>query len=208
MTGDEVEIYHLEDIHYEGPNLDLPAPPPGLPYERYEDWRSTELLAVNGIPATEEALLGALRTQEGVLLAAAAHAVGSHGVRGAIPQLEEVARGPDDNAGVEAAYALARLGDEAGKELLKSALERPVGPYLSPVFAAGYLAQLGDPSGFPVVREGLASDLLAVRMLACKQLAFFLPFPDLDARALLERALEDPDPSIRRQARAELPDGV
>jgi len=207
VTDDEVEVFHLDDIHYEGPNLDLPAPPQDLPYAEYEDWRSGELLAANGIPATEDSLVDALQTQDGVLLGAAAHTAGSHGVGAAVPQLEHVARGPDDYAGVEAAYALARLGHARGEALLRRALDRPVGPYLSPVLAAGYLAQLGDPSGFAVVREGLASDLLAVRMLACKQLAFFLSFPDVDARGLLELALEDPDPSVRRQARVELPGG-
>jgi hypothetical protein len=205
--SDEPEVHELEDVRFEGPNTDLPSPPADLPYARYEDWRSVALLAVlavNGIPETEEALLEALRTQENILLSAAAHACGSLALHRAAPRLREVARGPDDYAGVEAAYALARLGEEDGAGLLREALERPLAAYLSPVLAAGHLAQLGDPSGFPVVLAGLDGELLATKMLACKQLYFFARYDDVDAVAALERAAEDPDPSVGRQARVQL----
>ena len=205
------EPIRLDDMHFEGPNLDLPPAPEGLAYEDYEDWRADALLAANGVDTTEQGLLDALRTKENVLLAAAARASGRHHVEAAKERLHEVADGPDDYAGVEAAFALARLGEGDGRSLLRRALERPLGPYLSPVLAAGHLARLGDPSGFPVVRSGLGSDLLAVKMLACKQLAVFLPhegdaLPDgsvVDARAQLERALEDPE--LAAEARAQLP---
>jgi HEAT repeat protein len=206
------QVYRLEDMHFKGPNLDLPSPPPDLPYEQLEDWHSIELLAINGIPATEQALLEALRTQSNVLLSAAAHASGSSGMKAAIPLLKEVASGPDDYAAVQAAYALARLGDADGEQLLRESMQRPLGAYLSPVLAAGYLARLGDPSGFPVVREALGSDLLATKMLACKQLFFFLPFQGtvdgqgsgVDALGLLEQALEDQDTTVQGQALAQL----
>jgi hypothetical protein len=197
-------IHHLDDMHFEGPNLDLPSPPPDLPYERYEDWRSTTLLAINGIHADEASLLTALDTQANVLLSAAAHTAGSTGARAAIPRLREVAKGEDDYAAAEAAYALARLGDEDGARMLRAAATQPAGALLGPVLAAGYLAQLGDPAGFEVVATALESSLLATRMLACKQLYFFAPFDAVDARALLERALSDPEETVRRQARAEL----
>ena len=207
------EPIRLDDMHFEGPNLDLPPAPEGLAYEDHEDWRADALLAANGIDASEQGLLDALRTKQNVLLAAAARASGRHHVDAATEPLREVAEGPDDYAGVEAAFALARMGEEDGRSLLRRALERPLGPYLSPVLAAGHLARLGDPSGFPVVRSGLGSDLLAVKMLACKQLAVFLPhegeaLPDgsvVDARARLEQALEDPD--LASEARAQVPSG-
>lgn len=213
--SDEGETVRLDDMHFEGPELDIGVPPPSVPYADHEDWVADALLEANGIPLTEEGVLEALRTQENVLLGAAAHAAGRHGYSGAADRLREVARGPDDYAGVEAAFALARLGADEGRELLRAALDRPVGPYLSPLLAAGDAARLGDPSGFVHIREGLGSDLHAVRMLACKQLAFFLPFegnplPDgtmVDARAQLERALADPDPGIRAQAQAQRPAG-
>jgi hypothetical protein len=207
------DAVRLDDMHFEGPNLDLPPAPEGLAYADYEDWRADALLAANGVDTTERSLLEALRTRGNVLLAAAARASGRHRVEAAKGLLREVAEGPDDYAGVEAAYGLARLGEEDGRALLRHALERPLGPYLSPVLAAGHLARLGDPSGFPLVREGLGSDLLAVKMLGCKQLAVFLPFegealPDgsvVDARAQLERASGDPE--LAAEARAQLPPG-
>jgi HEAT repeat protein len=200
------EVHRLPDVHYEGPNLDLPSPPADLPYEQLEDWRSTELLALNGIPATPDALLDALQTQSGVLLSAAAHACGSTGVDAAIPLLKQVARGADDYAGVEAAYALVRLGDDEGLPLLHEALKRPVGAYLSPILAAGYLAQLGDPAGYAVVREALGSEFLAARMLACKQLYFFaaLHGSGVDALGLFKQALDDEDPTVKAQALGQL----
>ena len=207
----DTRAIRLDDMHFEGPNLDLPPAPEGLAYEDYEDWRADALLAANGVDTSEQSLLDALRTKENVLLAAAARASGHHQVEAAKDRLRDVAEGPDDYAGVEAAFALARLGEEDGRSLLRRALERPVGPYLSPVLAAGHLARLGDPSGFPHVREGLGSDLLAVKMLACKQLAVFLPHEGdvlsdgsvVDARAQFERAFEDPD--LAAEARAQLP---
>jgi HEAT repeat protein len=205
VAGDEDEVVHLEDMRFEGPNLDLPSPPPDLPYEGYEDWRAAELLQANGIPASADRVLDALRTESGILLAAAAHTAGALGVRPAVRRLREIAAGPDDDAGVEAAYALARLGDDAGRALLREALERPVGPYLSPVLAAGDLARLGDPAGRDVIREGLGSELLAVRMLATKQLAFLAAVDGDGARPLFEQALADPDPAVRRQAEVQLP---
>ena len=132
------EPIRLDDMHFEGPNLDLPPAPEGLGSEDYEDWRADALLAANGVDTTEQGLLDALRTKENVLLAAAARVSGRHHVEAAKERLHEVADGPDSFAGVEAAFALARLGDGDGRSLLRRALERPLGPYLSPVLAAGH----------------------------------------------------------------------
>lgn len=210
-AGDgEGEGYRLPDLHFEGPNLDLPGPPEDLPYDRVEDWRSEALLAVNDIGVNLEGLAGALHTEDGVLLAAAAHAAAAFPDLASL--LRQVAQGQDDLAAVEAAYALARLGHDDGVAALHDALDRPAGPYLSPVLAAGYLARIGSPSGYHVVRKALGSELLAVRMLACKQLAFFAPFHGtadaggevIDVFGAFERSLADEDPSIQGQALTQL----
>ncbi len=212
VAGDdgEGEVFHLPDMHFEGPNLDLPSPPEDLRYDDFEDWRSAALLAVNGIDTTGEDLADALDNQQGVLLAAAAHA------SAAFPELEsrlrEVILRADDVAAVESAYALARLGHNDSLSVLHAALTRPPGAYLSPIFAAGYLARRDDPSGFPVVRAALGSELLAVNMLACKQLTFFAPFhgavgsdgEEIDVLQLFERALGDENLSVQAQALAQL----
>lgn len=209
MSEDAGEPVRLPDIEYRGPDLDLPAPPDDLPYTRLEDWKSDAILARNGVGGDADALRTALTTQRDTLLAAAAHAARRH------PDLAELLRDllddPDDAVRVEAAYALVRQGDPDAVATLRAALERPVGPYLSPLTAAGYLAQLDDPAGYPIVRDALGSADRAVNMLACKQLLFFLPLDGravgsstVDAPALFARALADPDPDIGQQARAEL----
>src|SRR5262249_55738790 len=87
-----------------------------------------------------------------------------------------------------------------GIPVLRATLELPVGAYLSPITAAGYLARLGDATGLDVIRAALDSELLASRMLAVKQLYFFLDLDDA-ARGLLEqRAQEDPEPPARARA--------
>jgi HEAT repeat protein len=198
----EGEVFRLDDLHYEAPNLDLPSPPPDLPYADYADWHDRAVLAANGV---DDARAG-LSHPDGLLRAAAAHTAGADGDPAVIPRLRELAADrEDDAAAVEAAYALARLGAaEDGVPVLRAALALPVGAYLSPITAAGYLARLGDASGLDVIRAALDSELLASRMLAVKQLYFFLDLDD-DARRLLERARDDdPEPSVRAQAAAEL----
>ena len=50
------EPIRLDDMHFEGPNLDLPPAPEVLAYEDYEDWRADALLAANGVDTTEQGL--------------------------------------------------------------------------------------------------------------------------------------------------------
>jgi HEAT repeat protein len=207
----EGEVLHLEDMEFEGPNLDVPDPPADLAYEAIEDWYSLQILELNGIANTEAALIEALETDSDVLQAAAAHSCWPYpSAEHAL--LAHTADGEDDNVAVEAAYALARQGHPGSLELLHRFLDRPVGPYLSPVLAAGYLAQRGDPSGFAVVRQGLSNEFRTTRMLACKQLYFFLRYQgqltpggdSVDAAGLFELALKDEEPAIRGQALGQL----
>ncbi len=199
----------LPDIEYVGPNLSLPDVPDDLPYTELEDWKSHWILALNGVDDEVDQVIKALTTERDTLLLAAVHT--SWKFSDAAESLRNLLDDPNDAVQVEAAYSLARQGDQGAVVILQEALQRPVGGYLSPLTAAGYLAQLGDPSGYPVVGEGLESDLRAVKMLACKQLLFFLPFDGqnvgsnrVDATALFTRAFADPDPDIGEQARAEL----
>ena len=205
---------HLPDVTWVGPDLTLPEPPDDLAYTDLADWRARTLLDRHGIGVDAAGLRDALATQDGPLLGAAAHAAAG------FDELGEALRGllphPDDAVGVEAAHALARQGDAAGVDALRDALARPVGPYLSPLTAAGYLARLGDAAGYPLVRDGLgtderAVDARAVTMLAAKQVLFFLPLDGhaaagttVDAAGLVARALAHPDPAIGEQVRAEL----
>lgn len=192
--------------------LDTPDPPDDLPYADFEDYRARALLEVNAIPLTEDALIRTLEHPESVLRGAAAHALGSLGSPTAIPALERLAGRASDLVRVEAAYALVRLGRDEYRAVLEEALGHPVNAYLSPAVAAGDLARLGDPVGFPVIGKCLDERNLIVKMIGCKQLIFFVPFHGtrtregqrVDAYALFERALRDPEREIQRVARLQL----
>jgi hypothetical protein len=204
--------YELEDIHFEAPNLDVPNPPGDTPYEQYEDYRYAQMLANSGVPATPDGVLSALETQTGVLLAAAGHVAGSTHVQAATPLLDRIVSGPDRIAAVEAAYSLVRLGEGRFKSVLEDAARPPMVDFLSALPAAGYLAQLNDPTGFKIVQDALSWELMATRMLACKQLYFFVPFhgqqdrsgEQIDVLGAFEQALGDEDSNVQYQALTEL----
>lgn len=109
------EVHRLEDIQYDRSDLDRPGPPPDLSFLDFEDWRSAELLRINGISVTGTALLDALRTHDGVLLSAAAYACGSTAVTAAVPLLKLLTDGTDDDAAVEAGFSPVRLSIPEGR---------------------------------------------------------------------------------------------
>lgn len=193
-------------------NLNIPNPPRDLPYSEYEDFRNGEILKVNGISLSEDELIVALKEKRNVLQAAVAHMLGSLKSTAAIPILKELVTSPEDLVKVEAAYALARLGIPEGKQVLIDCLNYPVDAYLFPAIAAGYLAQLGDPQGFSTILKCFEVNIPAIRMLACKQLYFFVRFHGqqnengsvIDVYDLFNRALKDSDTDIQWQALAQL----
>jgi HEAT repeat protein len=185
----------------------MPAAVEGIPYPDVEDRRSHELLRANGVGDSCAELTEALGTDLEVIAATAAHTLGALGCTESTGELRALARAPGDLARVEAAYALARLGDAEGEAVLRECLELPPDAYLAAPLAAGYLARLGDPAGFDVVRRALDVPLAPIRVLACKQLWFFVPFHEegvLDVFAAFHRALEDDDSGVRWQAFVQL----
>lgn len=191
-------------------NLSITAPEPGVGYAGYETHKYRSLLTANGIALDDQSLIAALRHPISAFGAAAAHVLGDQQVRAAEPALREALSASDDLLQVEAAYALARMGDAAGHETLIACLGRRLDAYVSPPIAAGYLAQLGDPRGFGVVAR--AFDVETARLLACKQLFFFVPFqgqPSGDGRTvdvfpLFARALSAGDAATQWQALTQL----
>jgi HEAT repeat protein len=196
------------------PKLDIPNPPSNLSYVEFADFQNREILKVNGIQLSEAALVTAVGETTNILQAAAAHVIGTLpsltvNARAALTMLLEDS---NDTVRVEAAYALARHGVSAGTEALLTGIDYPLKASVSPLTAAGYLAALGNPRGFPVIVEGLDSNLAAVRSVASKQLYFFAPFhgsqvqegKTIDVVRQFERALEDPDNGIQWQALVQL----
>ena len=203
-----------EPTEFEGEslNLEAPPPPPGLSYPESWDFYYAGLLEANGVGSSGPELLDALKTRRGILQAAAAHTLGHVGGGDAVEPLRSLLASSDDLVKVEAAYALARLGIPEGSDCLVECLGYSLEAHVCPAIAAGYLAQLGDPRGFPVVVRSLESELSAIRVSGCKQIFFFAPYqgePDsdgnpIDAYRELERALRDSDPNVGWQARVEL----
>jgi hypothetical protein len=199
------ETFKLDDINVEGPNLDVPDPPPGTPYEDFEDYRTREILRANGIVPEEAGVLNTLTTRDGPLQAAAAHTAGSLRLESAVEPLSSLLGAVDHLVATEAAYALARIGKEAGRTRLLAALDGNTEVDLAPAVAAGYLVQLGDAAGEDVVRRSLGSGLDPVRMTACKQLYHFARFLGLSTTAgMFRQALADSSENIRWQAEVQL----
>lgn len=196
----------------DGPVLDIPEPPADLRWAEVEDFQARELLKANGVAMTEETLLSTLECAMGMLKVAAAHTLGSMGHFGATTALQRLVEASDDLLQVEAAYALVRLGREDYRSKLTARLEDPVKAYLSPIVAAGDLARLGDPIGYPVIARCFDEDNLIVRVVASKQLLFFAPFhgekttdgQPIDAYGLFDRALHDSNPDVQWSALVQL----
>ncbi len=187
-------------------------PPSDLSYADFEDFRAKELLKINGFSLTEEGLLSVLDDEEEAFQSAAARMLGSLGSSAAIPALERLAARADDLVKADAAYALTRLGVAEYHDVLKACLIYPVNAYLCPSVAAGYLARLDDPGGFPIIGECFNVDNFIVRLAACKQLYFFAPFHDtsgsdgksIDLFAEFNRALSDKHADVQWMALVQL----
>ena len=116
---------------------------------------------------------------------------------------------------VEAALALARLGDtEVALPVLKQELKGQLFQE-APLRAARALALLGDPSGYPRVMEALASEFPSNRMEAIAVLPAFTKSQTtaggpIDPIGRLIAATHDSEPLLRRDALsalAAIPDG-
>jgi hypothetical protein len=181
------------------------------PVEAAEERQARALLESKGQGTDPEALRAALDSPLSVLRGSAARLLGAAGDGAAREALERIAttRG-EESARAQAAYALARIGDATGAEVLGELLGLPVDTSPGPLQAAGHLARLDDPSGLPVVERGLADSEPLIAMIAAKQLAPFAllqerrPELGIDAWSLYERALEHSEEQVRSEARTQL----
>jgi hypothetical protein len=170
------------------------------------------MLRINGIALTENAFVEALKHPVGVIQSAAAHTIGSIDDRAAAPELIKLLSHYDDVVKTEAAFALARMGFAEGVSALHEVLGYSIEGSVSPPIAAGYLAQLGEKQGFPVIEKSMASTNELVRMVGCKQIFFFARFEGearsgdhaIDVMALFAQALADPAPDAAWQALVQL----
>jgi HEAT repeat protein len=167
-----------------------------------EEWE--RVLAAAGIDLTVGGLTAALRSPQMNIRTGAAIILGRRRETSALPSLKPLL---DDQpmVRVEAAMALALLGDESGKETLIQMLDDNLINGV-PVTAAGYLAVLGDPRGYQVVLQALKSDLSGFRLTAAVALRSFLRYHSREAGgnrfdlfSTVTSALKDPSAIVRRE---------
>ena len=98
------------------------------------------------------------------------------------------------------------MGVAEGLFLLKKCLDAPVAISLGAPTAAGFLARIGDPAGWPAVVDALGQGNFLIRIVGAKQLSYFVPFdgPSLDVFAQFERALADEEEDVVAVARIQL----
>lgn len=110
---------------------------------------------------------------------------------------------------VEGVMAIALLGDlDDATSRLTAQLTHPEFRSVADYLAAGYLAQMGYPTGYELLVEDLHDrDSEHVRLLALEQLTTFLPYDGqqvgkatVDVRGELRRALRDKDSDVGAEA--------
>lgn len=113
-----------------------------------------------------------------------------------------------DEGYVEAAFSLGLRGDpDRAREALSATMrEESSQDWL----AVAYLAQLGDPSGWPALHRDLREGIDHVRLMAARQLIMFVPYDGtevagmrLDIESELGRLADDPSEWVRNE-RADL----
>jgi len=121
--------------------------------------------------------------------------------------LHQSLKDPEARVRVEAALALARLDDAAAA--MPVLVKELQGQFFAdaPLRAARALAVLGDPSGYPRVKEALKSELPSNRQEAVAVLPTFLAFQGktvgsttIDVVGALIEASHDAESLIRRDA--------
>jgi len=114
---------------------------------------------------------------------------------------------PAPSVRVEAARALGKMGDTYGRDVVKQTLDIE-GWFELPYIAAGVLAELGDPAGYPLIMEALADDKVHIRFRGLSELPRFTAFQDEKVGEhtvkpydeLLRLLQSDPDAFIRENA--------
>jgi len=147
--------------------------------------------------------LEALTAVDSAERAEAAFALGMQGDGAAVGALRRALQDGEARVRVEAALALARLGEEAlGKETLGAELQ---GEFFAgaPLRAARGLALLGDASGYARVLEALRSEMPSNRLEAVAALPEFAPL-GIDVTEPLTQATSDSEEIVRSDALAAL----
>jgi HEAT repeat protein len=98
------------------------------------------------------------------------------------------------------------MGVAEGLHLLKTCLNHPPATSMGAPTAAGFLARIGDPRGWPVVQDALGQANFLIRIVGAKQLVYFMPFdgPSINVFAEFARALADEEEDVAAVAAIQL----
>ncbi len=164
-----------------------------------------------GFEITAAGLERGLQSERIAVRAESAFLLGYRRDANAAEALRQSLNDPEARVRVEAALALARLNDTStAMPVLVKELQ---GQFFAdaPLRAARALAVLGDPAGYPRVKEALVSELPSNRLDAVAVLPAFLPFQGktvgsttIDVVGALIEASHDAEPLIRRDALVKL----
>ena len=127
--------------------------------------------------------------------------LGVHDDRDALADIRAGLDDPYPPARAEAARAAVMLGDDGARDQLRALLG--VDWPETALNAAAYLADLGDPSGAPVLAAAAASPVEALRLQAVLLVRAFERHGEapIDVVGVLRHAaLHDPSPLVRREA--------
>jgi HEAT repeat protein len=161
-------------------------------------------LAAEGITPTTESLMAALVSPHMHIRIGSATILGRRGEVKALSYLKPLLK-DRPLVRVEAAMSLYLLGDKSGIPALIEILDSDLIAG-TPVTAARYLANIGDPRGFKIVLKALRSDLDGTRLMAAVALKSFVPYHDkeidghkVDLLLVIRKALKYPNSLVRRQ---------
>jgi HEAT repeat protein len=111
---------------------------------------------------------------------------------------------------IEAAMSLVLRGEAEGMDMLRELAKRDT-PFDEPYKAALYLAEAGDPSGWPAFQRALSGTVVGQRLNGVRWVLGFLPFDGkrvgdatIDLRAELVARLRDDVMLVRREVPSQL----
>jgi HEAT repeat protein len=165
-----------------------------------------EVLEGAGIAVTPDALIAALRNEDGNVRQSAAATLGERRVFAAIPALAEVLTDEYVYARIAAAGALLRLDDTTGVAVLDRLIAD--GDAHTAVAAAQAFAAVNDSRGLdPLIARLAATKEAMDRMVVVRAIAGFRRFAELEPKirtALLGALRKDDNSNVRMAATEEL----
>lgn len=142
--------------------------------DRQEHVRLKQKLRASGVELSEPGLLKGLLHTDPVVRQHAATLLGSDGSLDSVSGLVEAMKDDDAMVRIEAGRALEAVVRTEARTVARRELANRERAEIA-IFAAGVLADLGDPSGYPLVYEAVRGEELYLRSASLPVLESFVP---------------------------------